>query len=93
MFSEKKPALAAKVQKELEENLEIESKVLTCTCKLFDHNPFNTIILLLSSWFQTASDSSGKGRRPSFSYLSLLSKDGEMPHRTQPIGNLQTSKQ
>ena len=40
---------------------------------------------------QAPSDPSGK-RRPSFSYLSLLDKNGGMPHRTQPIGDLQTSR-
>ena len=38
-----------------------------------------------------AAGSSGS-RRPSFSYLSLLTKDGSYPHRTQPIGDLQTSR-
>ena len=40
---------------------------------------------------QAPSDPSGK-RRPSFSYLSLLDKNGSLPHRTQPIGDLQTSR-
>lgn len=31
-------------------------------------------------------------RRPSFSYLSLLPKDGSFPHRTQPIGDPQTKR-
>ena len=31
-------------------------------------------------------------RRPSFSYLSLLDKNGGFPHRTQPIGDPQTSR-
>ena len=33
-----------------------------------------------------------QNRRPSFSYLSLLDKNGGFPHRTQPIGDLQTSR-
>ena len=37
-------------------------------------------------------NSKNNSRRPSFSYLSLLSKDGSMPHRTQPIGSTQTSR-
>jgi hypothetical protein len=32
------------------------------------------------------------GRRPSFSYLSLLPADGSFPHRTNAIGNAQTSR-
>ena len=46
-----------------------------------------------SSQAPTSKNSSkNNSRRPSFSYLSLLSKDGSMPHRTQPIGSAQTSR-
>ena len=46
-----------------------------------------------SSQAPTSKNSSkNNSRRPSFSYLSLLSKDGSMPHRTQPFGSAQTSR-
>ena len=41
---------------------------------------------------QVPTGSSNNSRRPSFSYLSLLTKDGSFPHRTQPVGNAQTSR-
>ena len=39
-----------------------------------------------------SNNGSNSSRRPSFSYLSLLDKNGGFPHRTQPIGDLQTSR-
>ena len=40
---------------------------------------------------QAPSNNSSGSRRPSFSYLSLISEKG-FPHRTQPIGDPQTSR-
>ena len=39
-----------------------------------------------------ASSVSSKGHGGTFSYLSLLPDDGTFPHRTQPIGDAQTSR-
>ena len=40
---------------------------------------------------QAPSNGNSSSRRPSFSYLSLINEKG-FPHRTQPIGDLQTSR-
>ena len=41
---------------------------------------------------QAPNTSKNNSRRSSFSYLSLLPKDGSFPHRTQAIGDPQTNR-